>query len=149
MTRSQLKSRIGLFLIISHFAIILLVVILFLMEGFKFEEMTTTIALIVPMFSIYTTAIIKHIIANSRQRQGYSEAVTKEFVFITFFVPSLFVFFLTAIIVLKTLNIGFDKFEQFKIMLAVSETVFGAYVGLVMSSLFEIEKPEEKAEEIK
>lgn len=147
MTRLQLKNKIGMFLIISHFVIIFLVVILYLFKGFLFEEMTTTIALIIPMFSIYTTAIIKYIIANSKLNRGFSETVTKEFVFITFFVPSLFVFFLTAIIILKALNIGFSDFEQFKIMLAISETVFGAYVGLVMSSLFEIEKPEDKKDE--
>lgn len=144
MTREQLKSRIGLFLIISHFMIILLVVALFLFGGFKFEEMTTAVALIVPMFSIYTTAIIKHITTNSKQKKDSSEIITGEFVFITFFVPSLLIFFLISMIILKTLNVGFSDFEQFKIMLAISETVFGAYVGLVMSSLFEIKPQSEK-----
>ena len=51
MTEVQLKSRVGLFLIISHFSIILFIVILYLFNGFLFEEMTTAIALIIPMFS--------------------------------------------------------------------------------------------------
>lgn len=123
--------------------IILLVVVLFLFSGFNFEEMTTTIALIVPMFSIYTTAIIKHITTNSKRKKDFSEIITGEFVFITFFIPSLFVFFLILMIILKTFNVGFSDFEQFKIMLAISETIFGAYVGLVMSSLFEIKQQSE------
>ena len=136
MTKTQIKTRVGLFLIISHFTIVILVVILSLFGGYKFEEMTTTIALIVPMFSVYTTAIIKYIIKNSQRTKAESDFVTKEFAFITFFIPSLFVALLAAITVLKSLNIGFKNFEQFKTMLAICETVFGAYIGLLISSLF-------------
>jgi len=41
--------------------------------------------------------------------------------------------------VLKAFNIGFSNFEQFKTMLAISETVFGTYVGIVLSSVFTID----------
>ena len=138
MTEVQLKSRVGLFLIISHFSIILFIVILYLFNGFLFEEMTTAIALIIPMFSIYTTAIIKHIIANRTQRQAWSKTGTGEYTFIVFFIPSLFVFFLVVIVFLNVFNVV--AFEQFKIMLGMSETAFGTYVGLILSSMFEIKE---------
>jgi hypothetical protein len=136
MTEVQLKSRIGIFLIMSHFFLILLIMILYLFGGFLFEEVTTTIALIFPMFSIYTTAIIKNIIANRTQRQTWSKDVTRDYIFITFFIPSIFIVFLISIIFIKVFNI--TTFEQFKIMLGVSETVFGTYVGLVLSSMFDV-----------
>ncbi len=136
MTESQLKSRIGIFLIISHFSIIILVIILYLLGGFLFDEMTTTVALIIPMFSVYTTAIVKHIIANKNQGRSWSKSTTSEYTFIVFLIPSLFISFLVAINFIKVFNLV--TFEQFKIMLAIGETVFGAYVGLVLSSMFEI-----------
>ncbi|MCP4348644.1 MAG: hypothetical protein GY795_24455 [Desulfobacterales bacterium] len=138
MTEAQLRTRIGLFLIISHFSIILSVVVLQIFGGFLFEEMTTTVALIIPMFSIYTTAIIKNIISNKILTEKRSERVTREYIFITFMIPSVFVLFLVAIIILKSLNTV--SFEQFKIMLTVSETVFGTYVGLVLASFFDIKE---------
>lgn len=138
MTETQLKTKVGLFLIISHIAIIMLVIILYLAGGFLFDEMTTTIALIVPMFSIYTTAIIKYIILNKTKTEVEAKQKSKEYTFISLFFPLLFVFFLIAIIVLKASNIGFSTFEQFKAMLAISETAFGSYIGLILYSFFEI-----------
>jgi len=145
MTEIQLKTRIGLSIVISHFSILLLVVVLFLFGGFIFEEMTTTIALIIPMFGIYTSAIIKHIIANRKILQTDSEMVTKDYIFISFMIPSIFIIFIISIVILKAFNIGFTSFEQFKTMLAIGETMFGAYFGIVLSSMFNINTEVEKA----
>jgi len=96
--------------------------------GYLFEEMTTTIALIIPMMSVYTITIIKNIIATRTPKKMKSKTVIKEYTFLTYFIPCLFIFFLTAMILLKAFNVGFASFEQFKLMLAISETAFGAYV---------------------
>jgi hypothetical protein len=40
---------------------------------------------------------------------------------------------------MKAFNKGFSNFEQFKTMLAIGETAFGTYVGLVLSSIFELD----------
>jgi len=140
VTEIQLKNRIGFFIIISHFTTISLVVILYFFGGFLFEEMTTAIALIIPMFSIYTSAIIKKVILNRNCKKDSSRPVNKEYVFIVYFIPFVFVLFIVSLILLKAFNLSFVNFEQFKIMLAVSETAFGTYVGLVLSSLFEIKE---------
>jgi len=139
MIETKLKAKIGLFLIISHFAIVILIVLLYLLNGFLFHEMTTAIALIIPMFSIYSTAIIKYFVANRNEEtvNSYnSKKVTMEYTFITFLIPSLFVFFLIMLTILKSLNVGFSSFEQYKTMLALCETAFGAYIGIILSSLF-------------
>ena len=140
MTEIDLKNRIGLFIIIFHFLSIILILILYLLNGFLFDEMTTTIALVIPMFSIYTTTIIKRIISSKLKSNLNSPHVSNEYVFITFFIPSLFIAFLYVIILLKAFNIGFNSFEEFKIMLAVTETAFGTYMGIVLSSLFDPQK---------
>ena len=59
-----------------------------------------------------------------------------EVLILTFFIPGIFVFVLISIIILKSFNIGFENFEQFKIMLGLLQTIFGAYMGLVLSSQF-------------
>ena len=136
MKESKLKSILGLLIIISHFIAILLTIFLWILGGFLFDEMTTTVALIIPLFSIYTTAIIKDVIANRVSRPTKQKTVSPEYVFITFFIPGIFVFLLISIIILKSFNIGFEDFEQFKIMLGLLQTIFGAYMGLVLSSQF-------------
>ena len=138
MTETQLKTRVGLFVVIAHFSILILVLVLYVLGGFLFNEMTTTSALIVPMFSVYTTAIIKYIIAGKNRMPCKGDPVTGEYAFIAWFVPGLFVGVLIAAILLKAFNVGFSSFEEFKIMMGVLETVFGAYVGLVLASMYQI-----------
>lgn len=144
MNENQLKITIGLSIIISHFLIIILIIFLrLLFKAFLFEEMTTTIALIIPMFSVYTTAIIKYIIANKNITQNEDVEVSRAYAFTSIMIPSIFVFFILFIILLKAFNVGFTSFDQFKIMLVLSETAFGTYVGIILTSMFNINKDTE------
>jgi len=140
MTESALKNKIGFLLIIANFAVIILTFVFYLIGGFLFDEMTTVVALIVPMFSVYTTAIIKNFIDNKNVTRDSSKSVNKQYIFISWLFPSAFSIYLISVIVLKAYNVGFSSFEQFKTMLVASETIFGAYAGLVLASMFEIEK---------
>lgn len=142
MTESQLKNYIGIFIMLSHFFIILLLIFLGIRRvgGFSFEEMTTAIALISPMFSLYTTAIIKYVMSNKVYKKLKEKRLSKIYIFISFFLPILFIASLILIIILKAFNIAFSEFEEFKIMLGVNQTAFGAYTALVLSSLFEIQQ---------
>ena len=150
MTEDKLKSTLGIILVIAHFLVILLVIVFYFLEAFLFEEMTTTLALIIPMFAVYTTAIIKSIIDNKNTEHDPTvplRNVTNSFVFVSLFLPVLFTLFVLALVVLKAFNVGFDKFEQFKILIGLAETIFGIYVGQIIGSLFDkgkMKKPQMK-----
>lgn len=140
MTEHKLRDRVGLFLIISNILVVVAAIALYFLGGFLFDEITTTIALIVPMFSVYTTAIIKSIIANKQELVDSSPLVSGAYVFIAWLFPIVFTLYLIALVFLKAYNVGFSSFEQFKAFLIASETIFGAYLGLVLSSMFRITK---------
>jgi hypothetical protein len=140
MTEMTLRGRIGLLLIFSNILVVITTVVLFFLNGFLFDEMTTTVALIVPMFSVYTTAIIKAIVANRTQVKDESPTVSKQYALISWLFPSIFTAYLIVLVILKAFNIGFASFEQFNAMLVGSEAIFGAYVGLVVGSMFDIGK---------
>ena len=138
MTEQQLKRLIGLFIVISHFSVVIFVIGLYFARAFLFEEMTTIVALILPMFSVYTTAIIKYVIATkTMQRRGAK--LNSEYIFITFLIPALFVASLFGIIFAKSLNYGFSSFDQFKNLLGLIQVIFGAYMGLILSTMFPVE----------
>lgn len=136
MNEYELRSRIGIFLIVSQFVLVTIVFISYLFGGYNFDEMTTTIALMFPMLSAYTTGIIKYFISNREQQLVSSNNVTNQFVFITYLVPVLFVFGLGFVILIKPFN-GFGNFEQFKTVLAIIESIFGGFTGYIMSALLE------------
>lgn len=144
MTDIRLKNQIGILVILANLIVIALTLALYLAGGFLFEEMTTIIALIVPMFSVYTTAILKNIVATRTDVHTVGSPVTKQYVFVSWLIPLVFCIYLVTLISLKSLNIGFNSFDQFKTMLVGSETIFGAYVGVILSSMFDIRRKKKK-----
>lgn len=136
MTKTRIRDFIAVLFVLSHFWLILLVGILYVYRGFTFEEMTTTIAIVVPMTAAYTTAVVRFVLSG-QDMHGDSGAVERfVYVFISLFIPILFVAVLTALIFLRAYNVGVSTFEQFKILLGIVEAVFASYVGLVISALF-------------
>jgi hypothetical protein len=137
MTERRLKDRLSLFVITSHFGILVLVIVLWLAGGFLTEEMTTTIAIIAPFLAVYATAVIKYITDERYRVEHEGKPINNIFALVTFAIPSAFVTIVAAAIILKAFNYGLTTFENFKLMLATTETVFGVYVGQLIFSLFE------------
>ena len=137
MNEIALKNRLGIFLIVAHFGVLLLVVVFWLAGHYLTEEMTTAVSIIAPFFATYTTAIIRNIVASKHRVAARGRPLTGVFVFVAFLVPALFVALVGSAVVLKALNIGLRSFEDFKIMLGAAETIFGVYVGQLIFSLFE------------
>jgi len=136
MKKNKLQNILGVYLILSHFGIIVLIFILFLPMN-DFSQLTTTLGLIVPMFSLYTTAIIRFIVKNMENTINSEKSVSKMFTFISFLIPSLFVVYLSSIIVLKTYNFALSDFDDFTIIIGLSESFFGIYVGQIIVNLYE------------
>lgn len=142
MTENNVRNAIGILVIVANIAVVLCTLILYFLGGFLYDEMTTTVALIVPMFSVYSTAIIKSIIAKRNVLIDNSPVVSKSFIFVSWLIPVAFIIYLVTLVFLKAFNIGFSTFEQFKGLLVASETIFGAYLGLVIRSMFTVETPQ-------
>jgi len=117
--------------------VLVLIVTFYFIGGFQFEEMTTAVALITPMFASFTTVIVKQVIAERSKRVVASPAVNGAFVFLSFFFPALFVAYLGVITFLKAFNVKIENVEQFKGLLAVGETGFAVYIGMFIGSLFQ------------
>jgi hypothetical protein len=136
VTEYRLKNTIAIFLIIGHLLSIILVVVLRIADGFLQDEMTTAIALLTPMFAVYTTAVIAHLIDTRHTIADTSPVVTGVFVFLATLLPFLFVLSIICLILLKGFNIAFSNFEEFKTILAIIGTMFALYLGAVIRSLY-------------
>jgi hypothetical protein len=137
MTARTIQAIVGVIFIVSHFAVLILVAAFYILRGFTFEEMTTTISIIAPVFAGYTLIIVRAIMAE--RRDGDKGPKVKErflFTFLSLFVPVVFVLVLVAIILLRAYNVGISSFEQFKTMLAIVEGVFAVYLGPIVQALF-------------
>lgn len=134
----SIKRRATLLLIGSHVLCVSWIIILYFLGGFAFEDLTTAIALLVPLFAGFTTMIVRDAVAQAspEARPEQNRQMPWAFRFLTLTFTAGFSVYLFVIVTLKGFNLGFRTFEEFKILLGVSETVFGVYVGILLPTLF-------------
>ncbi|WP_431113229.1 hypothetical protein [Variovorax paradoxus] len=145
MTERQLKYRAGLFLIASHVGLVIFAIILFFNKGFNIDEFTTVMAVITPVFTGYTTSIVAFIIKDAKTMEDTSARVSGAYVGLSFGMPALLVVMVAVAVGMKAFNYVFANFEDFKRFLLLLESLFAAYAGMFVYSLFERKPPEDVA----
>ena len=79
MSEQALASLIAIIFLISNFLTIFLVVAMYALRGFTFDEMTTTIAILIPVFVTYTTVIIKFAVKHGDQTVRADQQTRRHF----------------------------------------------------------------------
>jgi len=134
MTENKLKNRVGLFMVISHFAIILFIIGMRLLERFDDDTLKVSLPIVLPLFASYSTAVVKNFIQNKHKIVDRSKAINSTASFISLFIPAVFIL-LIFLIVLKQ-SIKPTSVESFAILLGLGESVFGIYLGTIFKGLF-------------
>jgi hypothetical protein len=137
MTEHELKVKLGVTLVASHFGILMLLMVLFAAGGFRFEDFTTTVAIIVPMFAGYSTAVTTFIVNDRHSRNTRSPRVSSVYTMMSFAFPLVFTLILASAILAQSFGVVFRDFEQFKQALVLIEGTFAIYVGRFVYSMFE------------
>ena len=134
----RLKRAITILMIVSHLLTFFWLLFLYFLGGFAFDDLTTSIALLTPLFAGFTTIIVKDAIAEAAPDAAATESrqLPWNFGFLVLAFCGSFAAYLLLIVTLKGFNVGFSTFDQFKLFLGVGETVFGVYVGYLMPTLF-------------
>jgi len=130
------RIKLGIFMIISHFLILIEVIVFWMLHGFLFEEMTTSLGLIGPLFAGYTTVIIAYIIDHASVLKDDGSEVSLAFRMVSFMVPAMFVLVVAISVALWAFKVGFTEFNQFKVLVGLLEGAFGVYVGQFIYAMF-------------
>jgi hypothetical protein len=136
MKQYVLKSVVSSIILIGHFSIIMLILEMYFRGGFTFSEATTGISVFLPITSVYTSTIIKDIIANREIDQRTQKRYSLGFALISCIITLMFIIYLVTIIIVKAYNLGIADFEQFKALLILGETIFAAYIGQIVHAMF-------------
>jgi hypothetical protein len=137
MTEHDLKVKLGVTLVASHFGILILLMVLFAAGGFKFEDLTTSVAIIVPMFAGFSTAVTTFIVDDRHSTNAWSPRVSSVYTMMSFAFPLVFTLILASAILAQSFGLVFKDFEQFKLALVLIEGIFAVYVGRFVYSMFE------------
>jgi hypothetical protein len=137
MTEKSLKTIISIFFVLSHVTILLMVVVLFLKNLLTETEFTSTMGIMVPALSALATLAVTYAISVKEKKlySRRSEGLSGIYVFTALLFPAAFILILFGLVLMKGLDL-YSSFEQFKVALASTETIFAGYTGRVMASLF-------------
>ncbi len=137
MREKQVKYAVGVFLVSSHLVLLVLAVILRFFNGFDGSEFSTLLAVMIPMFSGYTSAIVTFIVRDKYAQVDSTPEVTRTYAAMSFIFPGVFTVLVAACILLQACKVGFEDFEQFKTTLLTLESAFAVYIGIFVYSMFE------------
>lgn len=136
MKEQTLKDVAGAILLFGHFLLLPSVVLLYFMGGFLFEEMTTTVALIVPIVSTHTSLVVRHLLRTKATDRDTSQHVRLPYVLISLFLPLLLICYLASVTLAWAYKFGMGSFEEFKGLLVTGEAIYGVSLTQIVESLY-------------
>ena len=134
MQKNTLRNAIGVVFILSHVGIFALLGYLHHIGGFDDSDLGTALSITVPIFAGYITAIVAYVIKFQAVLKPRPQRVNGMFVFVGLFLPLAFIAFIVITIFRK--SSGELKIAQFQMYMAATETLLAAYVGAIMTSLY-------------
>lgn len=143
MNESILRSKISKFVLISNFTLFFFIFLYYGFHGFDSEELTFLIGILAPITTVYMAAMVRYAVANKAVETTAEQTrkVSKLYYSISLWaIPGHFVAIFLVISAKALFN--FINFEELKIAFTVIETLFGAYVGIIVSSMFKVENDE-------
>lgn len=132
MRIGQLRSIIIGVIFFGYVAILLALITCWMLGGFDFDEFTTTLAVILPLVGAHIATIISFSQNNPRGLDKDGDVVMALPSAIALTVPILFVALMFLALLAKAFNVTTISFEQFKILLASINGMFGAYVATLV-----------------
>lgn len=137
MTESRLRSLVGVFWIIAQIAVMAFAVVRYVQGYLLYDDLTTAVALILPMFAVHAAAIAKYFSAHRTPVRRRTPEVTGTFAFLALLIPALFAIAISSILYVKSRGMAFGASEQFKYSLGLVESVFAIFLGTFLGSLFD------------
>jgi DMSO reductase anchor subunit len=134
MKESRLKAIIFIFMILAKFLTLLAILIEYATDGLEKSEMFSSIALIMPLFAVYITVILKDLMSNPYKEKQESKYLKTSLTLMTFIVFPIYALSIIGVIILA--GSGKIAGEELQPILGIIESVFGIYVGQVVTTLF-------------
>jgi len=139
MTSEQkLKKRIFWFMLISKIIVVLFITFHWATGGFSKTEAFAAIMTILPLFTVYTTVMVKDYTKNRYHEQSVEDKkMTSTFSAFTYFIFPAYLLIILYVITLKPK--GEMAFTDLQTTTAIIETAFGVYIGQIVFALFKKE----------
>jgi hypothetical protein len=138
MNEWRVKLLVGFYLIGIQCALVGVAIYEMFIGGLLFQQFTTILGFVVPLFSGYISVIVKFFVTHRYlPRLKTQRQISAPFAVLSLFFPTLFGAFLGGCIVLAGKNMFFRDFDDVKTAIGLAEAAFGVYIGQFVFTLFE------------
>jgi len=146
MSENLARLLVTLTILVGNLIVFVTVVALWLAGGFSTGEFKQTVLLLTPLLFAYCTPIVRDTLV-SRHDPPLPRNISAPAFWVTVAVPPIVQLLAMTFLVMKAYNVGFPGFDDFTVALGTTQTVFGAYVGLVITTYFPGGAPAERVRE--
>jgi hypothetical protein len=139
MSERRLKTLIAACFLCSQVATFVSLVVINSLGGFNERngEMNTIWMLILPMFTVYTTTIVKTIVVErGRTPQSQTPRANSFFTALALSLILIYSLIIPALIWFRGMNFLISSFDELKLYLTVTQTGFALYLGLIVDALY-------------
>jgi hypothetical protein len=139
MSESRLKSLIAGSFLCSQVITFVSLAIINSLGGFdeRHGEMNTIWMLILPMFTVYTTTIVKTVVAeHGAGSQSQSRRVNPLFTGLALSLILVYSLLIPALVWCRGMNFLISSFDELKLYLTLTQTGFAVYLGLIVDALY-------------
>ena len=142
MTEFQYRYNIAIIILVANIFIFLLIIVLHAFEGFSHEDVLEIFKFLLPIKAAYMTLLVKYIVVNKHAKSERNDSfiLSRLYTSVTTIIIVCNITFLALSIILFAFNTMIENIDSLKTSIAVIETLFGAYVGIIVSDIFKVNK---------
>jgi len=141
MKESKLKSQLTKFMFISKILVLFYIIFEYTARAYSLEQTLALIALIIPLFAVYLTTMLKDAGSN---RHITADPNAEALVRVSYAKLSRLLFFIYPAGIIGVVFIGGEMGENGFVFaqstLAIIETALGVYIGQVVMDLYKTNK---------
>ncbi len=135
-SENVVRSWISLSLICGNLFTFIVILTLWIIGGFSNSEFKQLILLMTPLLFAYATPVIKYIISSRSDIKPDDNFVNNMSFWVIVMIPITVQLITISLCIIKSFNIGIQSFDDLQLALGSIQTIFGAFIGLVVSTLF-------------
>ena len=141
MTDKKLKGIVAYTLLGAKMVVVIWVLMFWLSSSFDLWQMWDILSLIIPLFSVPLTVVLKHYFEEG-ENETVGKPIQSVIVNISLLVPIIYAIWMCFVVYLLAEVSGDSTqaqrtFMQRKVMLGmIGEGIFGIYLGIIIATLF-------------
>lgn len=137
MTESRVRAYVTGLMLGGNCIVFLCLTALWIVGGFSTNEYKQAMLLLTPLLFAYASPILKHVFDRRAPDAQASPQVTPAAFILSVAAPPLVMALTVLLSILKAFNFGLTSFDDYTVAVGAVQTVFGTYIGLVMSTFFQ------------